>query len=130
MRRFATYLFFLTLMVHTFSQVLIVGQFLANQSFIAEELCENQDKPELECNGQCYLMKQLQKAETKKPAETEEERSNPYVAKVKQHMISESSIVKIEHIACTERSEKIASQQHFYVEQFEFDIFHPPRKLS
>lgn len=37
--------------------------FGANRSYIAAELCENKDKPELECNGQCVLAKRMKAAE-------------------------------------------------------------------
>lgn len=39
--------------------------FKANQKIIIEMYCENKAKPELECNGNCYLMKQLKKDEKK-----------------------------------------------------------------
>lgn len=41
--------------------------FEINKSYIAKNLCENRFKPELDCGGQCYLMKQL--AERKKQQE-------------------------------------------------------------
>lgn len=31
----------------------------ANQKSITKELCENKDKPVLECNGKCYLAKKI-----------------------------------------------------------------------
>lgn len=37
--------------------------FRINQEAIAEQHCENKDKPVLKCDGKCYLAKQLQKAE-------------------------------------------------------------------
>nr|WP_246223785.1 hypothetical protein [Fulvivirga kasyanovii] len=33
-----------------------------NKDFIAKVLCINRDKPELKCNGKCYLAKKLKKA--------------------------------------------------------------------
>ena len=36
-----------------------------NQNFIAKTLCENKNKPQMHCNGKCYLYKQLKKAEEK-----------------------------------------------------------------
>lgn len=30
---------------------------------MSTELCENQDEPELKCNGKCFLMKQLEAAD-------------------------------------------------------------------
>lgn len=35
----------------------------ANQAYITATLCENKDKPEMNCNGKCYLNKQLKKAD-------------------------------------------------------------------
>lgn len=37
-----------------------------NQTALAELYCENKDKPIMHCNGNCYLKKQLEKAENKK----------------------------------------------------------------
>ena len=34
-------------------------EYYANYEYIATILCENKDKPYLECNGKCYLQKQL-----------------------------------------------------------------------
>lgn len=39
--------------------------FEANQDYISKELCENKSKPELLCNGKCYLKKQLKQEEEK-----------------------------------------------------------------
>jgi hypothetical protein len=34
-------------------------EYFANYNFIVSELCENNDKPILTCNGKCYLEKQV-----------------------------------------------------------------------
>ncbi len=39
-------------------QSMPVFNYIANYKHISQELCENKDKPELECNGKCYLIKQ------------------------------------------------------------------------
>lgn len=39
-----------------------VIDFVVNYGYIVAELCINRDKPELECNGNCYLKKELAKA--------------------------------------------------------------------
>lgn len=36
--------------------------YLINKEYIAENLCENKEKPELQCNGKCHLKKEVQKA--------------------------------------------------------------------
>lgn len=44
---------------------LLVLNYEINKTEIAETKCENKDKPELHCDGQCYLSKQLKQAEQK-----------------------------------------------------------------
>ncbi|MGY4386135.1 hypothetical protein ACVWYN_003185 [Pedobacter sp. UYP24] len=39
--------------------------FEVNQKYIASELCINKDKPQMHCNGKCYLMKKLKQAQDK-----------------------------------------------------------------
>jgi hypothetical protein len=48
--------------------VLPVMDYIINYDYIAKELCENKEKPELHCNGKCHLAKELAKAsEDEKP---------------------------------------------------------------
>lgn len=60
MRSF-TSIFFLALyvlaMVHP---ALPFIEYEVNQSYIIANLCENNDKPEMKCNGACHLKKQIQ----------------------------------------------------------------------
>jgi hypothetical protein len=53
------YLLYLLAMVRP---VVPIIEYYANYDYIANVLCENKDKPYLECNGKCYLEKQLNKA--------------------------------------------------------------------
>lgn len=36
-----------------------IVDYVLNYDFIVATLCENQDKPEMHCDGKCYLTKQL-----------------------------------------------------------------------
>ena len=58
----------LFLMVNLASASLILLDFSIRQAQIAAEKCENKKKPEMKCNGKCYLAKKL-----KKQAEKEKE---------------------------------------------------------
>ena len=51
------------MLVQSFSKVFIVLNYQANKNYIAEFLCVNKKKPQMHCQGHCYLKKQLQKAE-------------------------------------------------------------------
>jgi len=57
------------LMLTNFSRLFIYGSFELNRKYIATELCENRDKPELQCNGKCYLSKKLKQAEEREKKE-------------------------------------------------------------
>lgn len=50
------YLLYLLAMVRPLVPII---EYYANYNYIATVLCENKDKPYLECNGKCYLEKQL-----------------------------------------------------------------------
>lgn len=51
------YLLYLLAMVRPLVPVM---EYYANYDYIATVLCENKDRPYLECNGKCYLEEQLQ----------------------------------------------------------------------
>ena len=51
------------------SKLFIYISFKINQEFIAKELCENKDVPKMNCNGNCYLAKQLKAEEEKEKEE-------------------------------------------------------------
>jgi len=42
-------------------------EYAIDQDYIAEFLCINQDKPELQCNGKCYLYKGVEKQQSETP---------------------------------------------------------------
>ncbi len=37
------------------------GAYWLNRSYVAQNLCENKNKPALHCDGKCYLSKQIKK---------------------------------------------------------------------
>ncbi len=42
-------------------------EYILNQDYIAEFLCINKDKPELECHGKCHLVKEINKQQKTDP---------------------------------------------------------------
>ena len=51
------------------SKLVVYLNFKVNQEYISKELCENREVPKMNCNGKCYLAKQLQKQEKKEKEE-------------------------------------------------------------
>lgn len=54
------------------SQLFIYAGFELNRNYIANTLCENRDKPELHCDGKCFLIKKLKQAEEKEKKQAQE----------------------------------------------------------
>ena len=47
-----------------------IAYYQANRDYIARVLCENRDKPDLHCDGKCYLAKKLKAQQDKQDKET------------------------------------------------------------
>ena len=48
-----------------------IVEYIVNYDYIVNVLCENKDRPELQCDGKCYLAKQFAK-------ETKNSEDNPF----------------------------------------------------
>ncbi|MFI5196472.1 MAG: hypothetical protein ACHQD8_05235 [Chitinophagales bacterium] len=59
MKKFFAILAFLGILFQTFSQVVIIAEYYANKDYIAKNLCENRNKPQMHCDGKCCLKKKL-----------------------------------------------------------------------
>ena len=71
-------LFILSLFIWSIlAPVLTVFEYFINYDYIVEVLCINKDKPELECDGKCYLKEQLSESSIIKN-DTSEERLIDY----------------------------------------------------
>ncbi|WP_223034940.1 hypothetical protein [Hanstruepera marina] len=62
-QKITTYVLVVILLAHNINTFVIVGDFLANQEFIAKTLCIQKDNQQ-GCNGKCHLKKQLAQNET------------------------------------------------------------------
>ena len=49
----------------TLTRLFYFAGYELNKDFIAKELCINRDKPQLNCNGKCFLTKKIAEAEKK-----------------------------------------------------------------
>lgn len=63
MRRFLSVILSLALLLQTFYTASIVTFYYTNKGYVATALCENKDKPQLHCEGKCFLKKELKNAE-------------------------------------------------------------------
>lgn len=82
MRSFIAYLLLFAIMLPMLSPWGTVAYFNINRAYIARVLCENRDRPQLNCNGKCYLAKKLKQQQEKKDKETTERVDNMPVAQL------------------------------------------------
>lgn len=101
-----------------------VMEYVAQYDYIVATLCENRDKPEMNCNGKCYLTKQLAKDAT-------DEENNPLSknsqTEIPQYIVSE----KILEFVFTINPEfvgnsNIGERPNLYLSIHPFQLLHPP----
>lgn len=86
-----------------------------------EKLCENKDKPELKCNGKCYLMKVLQQKENEKKNKEEAVEYKELILFV-EALENEGSLWEV-----NEQTEQIPIYKNFYQYLFSTSIHPPPQ---
>ena len=63
MTRILSILLLSIFLFQNFTKVFILANYQLNKEYIAANLCENKNKPQLNCEGHCQLKKQLEKDE-------------------------------------------------------------------
>lgn len=110
----------LAFIAQTFNRTVIVLDYYANQTYIAQNLCENRSKPQMKCKGKCQMMKKLQQEEKKdqtNPDRKMENKSEVLPADFGTYNIPYYSINTIEYISLQEDPET----------SFTSSLFHPPQ---
>ncbi len=105
----------------TFSKCLIFFNYQLKKNYIATFLCENRDKPEMKCEGKCYLCKRF-KGEDKKERENPERKSEN-----KFEIISFEARLAISHPAFKSISFNYPHFQEHVFDSYTVDFFHPPQ---
>jgi hypothetical protein len=57
--------FYMLYLVAMMQPVMPLIEYNLNKEYIVSTLCENRDKPELACNGKCYLQTKIEQSEQK-----------------------------------------------------------------
>jgi hypothetical protein len=76
MRVTLLYIWLIVTVLPTFSQWGTIAYYQINKEYITRVLCENRDKPQLHCDGHCFLAKKLKDQEEKKDQQTSEQVQN------------------------------------------------------
>lgn len=76
MRSLLVYLLVIAVLLPSISSWGTLAYYHLNKDYIARVLCENRDKPQLHCDGKCYLAKQLKAQQDRQDKETTERVQN------------------------------------------------------
>ncbi|MDG3582595.1 hypothetical protein PSF86_09350 [Galbibacter sp. CAA-3] len=113
-------LFTFLYMLAMLKPVLPVFDYVINQDYIAEYLCINKDKPEMHCNGKCYLMQMLEEQNSSKkqnlPPIDLREYPIGFVSFLSIKKINEPASPKADH----------SFYNNLYNFQPNYQLFHPP----
>ena len=123
-KRIICFLLVLSIFSSQLSKLSIYVNFKLNQDFIAEVLCINKDKPMSNCNGQCYLTKQIKAQEEKNETQTPKkinERAEVLFCDAYQVSYCVSNIEFLEEAVI------LPKNLDFNIQEFIEDIFHPPQ---
>ena len=76
MKNALVYILLVATLLPTVSPWGTIAYYHVNKDYIARVLCQNRDKPQLHCDGQCYLAKKLKTQQDKQDKETNERVQN------------------------------------------------------
>jgi len=101
-----------------------VLDYVVNYDYITKVLCENKEKPELQCNGKCHLMKELAKEfENEKPIQ-----NNKKIASSDFEVLFFQEIISLQFTQGNVHDKAITLD--FYDNQYyhlnSSNVFHPP----
>ena len=118
--KFSATFFIFLYMVAMARPIMPVVEYVIEHDYIAEFLCINKDKPELDCEGKCYLMQQL-------AAQDDEKRQNlPRIA-MEEYPIG---FVEILTIAMPKIVDSVNEPSFVYPNDYHYlysySDFHPP----
>jgi len=123
MKQYVLPLFFSILyLTAMFRPLLPIIEYYWDYEYIATVLCENKDKPEMQCNGKCHLKKEI-----KKQQNPTDKRKLPVLIKdIEKYQVAQFYILD-----CCKRV--VLEEQHFFishtnkkVKKYISKVFHPP----
>ncbi|WP_276346365.1 hypothetical protein [Daejeonella sp. JGW-45] len=104
-----------------YSRYFIYAGFELNDKYIAAALCENIDKPMLNCKGKCYLAKKIKEAEEKEESREKQLR--------KSHFQDAMAVQEVTIDYPPIHIQLISYDLPFALPQRSGSIFHPPQTV-
>lgn len=96
--------------------------YAVNYDYISTQLCENRAKPELRCNGKCYVKKEILKSSENQ--NTKE--SKVQIKNVDVFVVNEILDFKTDFSVEKKIENNFQNYFNLMVKSFEESVFHPP----
>jgi hypothetical protein len=128
MRFLFSVLFIAILLSKTAYSVFWQVNFYLNQKEIADKECENKNRPEMHCNGKCFLAKQLKKAEAELESQKEkQEGSFSHLKVIESPIFISSTAIYFElNLDKLVQKKSFFKYKNSYLFELDSNFFHPP----
>ena len=109
--------------------ILPVIDYIVNYDYISNVLCENKAKPAMQCNGKCYLIKELAKASNDdKPINSD--KKNNLTQEVELLFCNEIAEISFRQIYFHNKTSIGDNYANLYFHSVSCSVFHPPTIIS
>ena len=112
----------LLLLVMSIRSVLPLLDYVVNYDYISTQLCENRARPELRCNGKCYVKKEILKFSENQNAKE----SKVQIKSIDVFVVNEISEFKADFSVEKKIENNFQNCFNLRVKPFDESIFHPP----
>jgi hypothetical protein len=117
-------LVFLTALFMLLKPAIPFLEYVVNYDYIVKELCENKEKPQLQCNGKCHLKKELAKSAADEQSPADKKQNSKQEMEVLFYQETPIFYQKMP-VVFTDKNVN-ASYQNFYALTAIQSTFHPP----
>lgn len=104
----------------------IITLYELNKTYIAENICVNKNKPQLHCNGKCYLKKQLERTDNNL---TQENKSTSIKADVTDIVLCKKNFFLLLVTSMSQNINKTSYRNIFHTTSYVVKIFQPPEQI-
>ena len=127
-KQIGSYIFLLLYVIALFRPILPIIDYVVNYDYIAEQLCENKNKPILACNGKCYVAKEVEKTLPTIPIDN---KSRIFTIDFEKYPVT--TLFRGKYVALNfnhlQKSKFIYSKNEEVKNHIEF-VFRPPKNLA
>ncbi len=108
------------MMIQSLMVIVICLDYSLNKKFITDNFCVNKNKPQLHCNGKCYLSKNLKQAQEK------DENGYGYSYSFSCFVFLKPEITASHFVFYLNKEKITPHSQSLHTSIYSNDVFHPP----